>query len=261
MPDTQRESNEWISEFLASRRTTRDFHPRPIAPELIHSVIKDGLTAPSWSNTRPFLIAVAEGPVRDRISQEFLKRWQILARFRSAGLTGKIRILLRRYGLPTSNFSILKPYPSDLKVRSERIGRELYNWIGIARGDKHGRDQQWARNYDFFGAPVALFIYSHKSLKNYAANDAGLMIENLVLSAHARGLGTCLQGAVNIWADVIEQEFEIPKQYQLLYGLAIGYPTDSPINSFQAHRLSPSEIILTPKRSSDRSKDKTISDD
>jgi nitroreductase len=37
------------------------------------------------------------------------------------------------------------------------------------------------------------------------------MMQNLMLSAHAHGLGSCAQGAVNIWDDVIRKEFEIPK--------------------------------------------------
>jgi nitroreductase len=72
------------------------------------------------------------------------------------------------------------------------------------------------------------------------------MMENLMLSAHAHGLGTCAQGAVAIWDDVVRKEFDIPKDYRLLTGLAIGYPTEAPINSFEAHRMSAEE--LTAKR-------------
>ncbi|MFM9014916.1 MAG: nitroreductase family protein, partial [Candidatus Nanopelagicus sp.] len=50
-----------ISEFLASRRTTRDFLPKPVPQEIIEQILTDSLTAPSWSNTRPFKVAVATG--------------------------------------------------------------------------------------------------------------------------------------------------------------------------------------------------------
>jgi hypothetical protein len=33
----------------------------------------------------------------------------------------------------------------------------------------------------------------------------------------------------------------------LLCGIAIGYPSDSPVNSFQAHRIDTEEIIVTPR--------------
>ena len=70
------------------------------------------------------------------------------------------------------------------------------------------------------------------------------MIENLMLSAHAHGLGTCAQGAVVIWDDVVRKEFEVSNDYRLLTGLAIGYPTDASVNSFGAHRIGFEEINL-----------------
>ena len=238
----------WISDFLASRRTTRDFLPTPVPQDVIDQLLTDSLTAPSWSNTRPFKVAVATGEVKDRISNEFLSRWNVLSKIMRRGIKNKLRLLISRYGLPTSNRSIVKPYVPELKPRAERVGRELYTLFGVARGDREARDKQWAKNYSFFGAPVELFIYIHKSLHIYAASDAGLMMENLILSAHARGLGTCAQGAVNIWDDVVRREFDIPKEYRLLCGMAIGYPSDSPVNSFKANRIGVEELLFKPKK-------------
>ena len=238
-----------FSEFLASRRTTRNFESAPVSEALLHTLLTDALTSPSWSNTRPFAVCIATGERRDRISAEFLRRWERLSRFRNGNLLTKIRLLFTGAGLPTSHRLLARPYVPALKPRAERVGRELYSWIGVARGDRKARDSQWGRNYEFFGAPVELFIYIHKSLHIFAANDAGLMLENLILSAHARGLGTCLQGAVIIWDDVIRKEFDVPKDYKLLTGLAIGYPKDSHINKFTAHRLAPGDVIVPPKNS------------
>lgn len=237
-----------FSQFLASRRSTRDFLPTAVAPEIIEQILKDSLTAPSWSNTRPFKVAVATGESRERISREFLSRWSVLSKIMRKGILNKLRIVYSRYGLPTSNRSIAKPYPAELKPRAERVGREMYETFGVVRGDRTGRDQQWAKNYSFFGAPVELFIYVHKSLHVYAASDAGLMMQNLMLSAHAHGLGTCAQGAVAIWDDVVRKEFEVPKGYRLLCGIALGYPSDSSVNQFKANRIDVDELIVKPKK-------------
>ena len=243
----KRISGEAISNFLASRRSTRDFLPTPIPQELLEQVLTDALTAPSWSNTRPFMIAVAEGEVKERISAEFQKRWAYLSKQLKSGIIGKIRLLITRYGLPTSNRIISKPYSKDLKPRAMRLGADLYGHYGIKREDREARDNWWAANYKFFGAPTELFVYVHKSLGIYAANDAGLMMENLILSAHGHGLGTCPQGAVGIWDDVVRKEFDIPKNYRLLCGVAIGYPSGSNANTFKANRIAPSEIKAKPK--------------
>jgi len=240
--------SEGFSHFLASRRSTRDFLSTPVPPELIEKILRDSLTAPSWSNTRPFKVAVATGDIRERISTEFLSRWSVLSKIMRKGVLNKLRVIYSRYGLPTSNRSIAKPYPAELKPRAERVGREMYETFGVARGDRPARDQQWAKNYSFFGAPVELFIYVHKSLHIYAASDAGLMMQNLMLSAHAHGLGTCAQGAVAIWDDVVRKEFDIPKDYRLLCGIAMGYPSDSTVNDFKANRIDVEELTLKPRR-------------
>ena len=238
---------EDFSQFLASRRSTRDFLSTPVPQEILEQILKDSLTAPSWSNTRPFKVAVASGEVRDRISTEFLSRWGVLSKIMRKGILNKLRIIYSRYGLPTSNRSIAKPYPADLKPRAERVGREMYEFFGVARGDRPARDQQWAKNYSFFGAPVELFIYVHKSLHIYAASDAGLMMQNLILSAHVHGLGTCAQGAVAIWDDVVRKEFDVPKGYRLLCGISLGYPSDSAVNDFKANRIGVEELTVKPR--------------
>jgi len=242
-------TGEEISTFLASRRSTRDFLPDPIPEALLNQILTDALTAPSWSNTRPFKVAVATGAQRDRISAEFLARWDFLSKNLKRGWKGKATIALKRYGLPTSNRLVSKAYHEDLKPASMRLGAELFGTLGIARDDRRARDAWWGTNYNFYGAPTELFIYIHKTLDIFAASDAGLMMENLALSAHAHGLGVCMQGAVSIWDDVVRKEFEISKNYRLLCGIAIGYPSDKKDNTFKAHRISPEEMLFAPKSS------------
>jgi nitroreductase len=237
-----------ISSFIRSRRSTRDFLPTQVPSEIINQILVDALSAPSWSNTRPFKVAIATGDVRDRISNEFLARWSVLSKGMSANIFQKLKFVFKRYGLPTSNRRMLKPYVAELKPRAKRVGAELYGMLGVKRGDRTERDKQWGKNYEFFGAPVELFIYIHKSLNIYAACDAGLMMENLMLSAHAHGLGSCAQGAVAIWDDVVRKEFEVSKDYRLLCGLSLGYASDAKVNTFAANRIGVDELLLKEKK-------------
>ena len=231
-------------EFVASRRTTRDFLPRPVPSELIDELLRDGLTAPSWSNTRPYLVGIATGDKRDRISKEFLARWAAAQKALDHGLWGKLKLLVTRFGLPDSDYKVFRPYPKDLVHRQQKVGADLYGALGIERQDHEARRAQWARNYEFFGAPVSLFIFAHSGLGEYAVSDASLFAQNLMLGAHARGLGTCAQGASALWATPVRKEFKVPKQYKLLYGIALGYPSDHSVNSFQAERIDIEEIKL-----------------
>jgi nitroreductase len=236
-----------FSQFLASRRSTRDFLPTPIPRETIDAILTDAMTAPSWSNTRPYMVAVATGEVRDRISNELLRRWEVARKALNGTWWDKILFALRGDALPSSDYHVYRPYPKDLLPRSQKIGRELYTHLGIPRGDREARDAQWARNFDLFGAPVALFVFTHKGLPTYSASDAGLFMENLMLSAHARGLGTCAEGALAIWSTPVKKEFDVPKNYKLLCGIALGYPSGDSANTFQAERLPISDIIVPEK--------------
>lgn len=236
-----------LSDFLASRHTTRDFLPKPVPESVIDEIIADGLTSPSWSNTRPIMVAVATGEVRDRMSAEFMARWEIVAPVRSSKW-GQFKLLFTRRGLPTSNPVVSKPYVPALLPRAQRVGAAMFGHLGIDRKDRVARDAAWARNYEFFGAPVELFILTHTSLGKFSANDAGLFVMNLMLGAHARGLGTCAQGALSIYDDIVRSEFDVPEGYELLYGVALGYPSDSVANTFAAPRLEPKDIIVSTKK-------------
>ena len=162
-----------FSEFLASRRTTRSFKSTPVDSKIIDEIIEDGLTAPSWSNTRPFMVAVASGEVRDRISKDMLERWAVGSSVTSGSLKDKIKFLFTPKAWPLSDYPIMKAYPKSLQPRAKRVGQELYGMLGVARGDKKARDAQWAKNYEFFNAPVEIFVFIHKALSVFAANDAG----------------------------------------------------------------------------------------
>ncbi len=233
-----------FSTFLASRRSTRDFLSKSVPQKVIDAILTDAMTAPSWSNTRPYMVAVATGEVRNRISTELQRRWDIASKALRGSWWDKVKFFLKRDGLPTSDYQVWRPYPADLKPRSNKIGRDLYTHLGVARGDKVGRDEQWARNFDMFGAPVAIFVFTHKGLPTYAVSDAGLFMQNLILSAHARGLGTCAQGALAVWSDPVRAEFTVPKQYKLLCGIALGYPSKDKVNGFRAERLPIANITI-----------------
>ena len=235
---------EDFSAFAAARRSTRDFLPTPVDPSLLDEIFTDAMTAPSWSNLRSFMLGVATGERRDRISSEILRRWDVVAPARSGKPRGILGLLFRPWAWPISDYRMVRPYPKELDPRSRKVGSELYALMGINRGDVGGRDAHAVRNYKFFGAPVEIFFFAHKSLGVYSVSDISFFAQNLMLSAQARGLGTCAQGSVAMWSKAVRQEFKIPRHYKLAYGLAIGYASDNPVNSYEAERLPIADITV-----------------
>jgi nitroreductase len=239
-PDT------WAA-LARARNSVRDFRPDPIPVDALDAVLADALTAPSWSNTQPYRIAVASGEVRDRISAELCARYDAGMRARRGGLRGRAEVLLTRRGLPDGDFRVPERYPEDLQPRRVACGRGLYETLGIDRADRAARERQMRRNFEFFGAPTVLFIFVHEGLREYSVLDAGVMLQTLMLSAHAHGLGTCAQGALAIWTGPVRAEFEVPRAYKLICGVAIGYPSEHPVNTFRPGRATLDEIVLPPR--------------
>ena len=208
---------------------------------MIDAVIADALASPSWSNTQPYLMGVATGEMRERISAELCTRFDAGMRARSSGPIGRLGAWRSR---PSSDLPVPLDYPPDLQDRRRQTGYGLYRVLGIDRADRAARDRQMRRNFEFFGAPVVIFVFVHRGLGHYATLDAGIMLHALMLSAHARGLGTCAQGALAIWSAPIRSAFEVPGHYALLCGVALGYPSDHPVNAYAPARAGLSERLL-----------------
>jgi nitroreductase len=107
-----------------------------------------------------------------------------------------------------------------------------------ARAKQHARENRppgkglWVDNPDFkvfWGAP-ALIIISSRSENPEAAFDCHRAGQNLMLSAHARGLATCWVGSPLGWLKTAEAKAEtgIPAEYDAVAPIVIGYARETP---------------------------------
>ncbi len=244
-----------FSALAQSRRTVRDFTTRPIPPETLDAILDDARHVASWSNTRPYLLAVASGEQADRLREAYVEKYQesgpLRRKERGAFLRAGVAKALGLQGrpgvvpLPDGDFPTWKPYPEELKARSRKVGVGLYQHLGIERDDLQGREAHGLANCEFFGAPTVLFVFAHKELLPFSAHDAGLMTQTLMLAAKARGVDSCPLGILATWRGPVDAEFEIPPDYQLLTGLALGYASDHHVNDFRAEHP---QIELAPSR-------------
>ena len=237
-----------LSALIRSRRSVRDFLPRPIPPEVLDAVLDDASWAPSWSNTQPYRVAVASGALRDRLASELCGLFDRGMAAQNGGVLAKLKLMLTRQGLPDGDFATQFSYPDDLQPRRRETGRGLYKVLGIGRHDMAARDRQMRRNFEFFGAPTALFLFAHRGLREFSVLDAGIYLQTLMLSAQARGLGTCAQGALATWAGPVREAFEIPAPYRLICGVSIGYPSAHVVNGFNPRRAAAATLRVEPKQ-------------
>jgi nitroreductase len=240
---------ETLARLLRSRRSIRDFAEREVPAELVEAVLGDARWAPSWSNTQPYKIAVASGGLKDQLKEQLLARFDAAAGIQSGGMLGKIvAYLARSKALPDGDFDTRFEYPEELVPRRRATGFGLYAALGIAREDGVARHRQMRRNWEFFGAPVVLFVFVRQELGAYSVLDAGIYLQSLMLSAQARGLGTCAEGALGTWAGPVREAFDVPPAYKLLCGMALGWPSDHVVNAFNPGRADVAEMLIPAKR-------------
>ena len=233
-----------LSQLLRERRSTRDFLPRTIAPELLQTVLADAAWSPSWSNTQPYRIAVASGTQRDELQAALCQRYDLAMRAQKGGIWGKLKMLVTHQGLPDGDYVPSLDYPADLQAQRRATGYGLYQLLGIARQDDAARTAQMRKNFEFFGAPTVLFLFAHAGLKEFAILDTGIYLQSLMLSAHAHGLATCAQGALATWAGPVRETFNVPKPYKLICGVSIGYATSAKVNHYNPGRQEPGQLQL-----------------
>lgn len=230
--------------LLARRHTVRDFRPDAVPEEVLAAILDDARHVASWSNTRPYALAVATGERLARLRAAYLAAFDA-----SIGLQhrrpGAIAKAVLTGTLPDGDVKTWRPYPPDLRPRSVQVGKALYRHLGIERHDRAARDAAARRNLEFFGAPVVVWLFVHRGLGAVAAHDAGLMLQTLVLSARARGVGSCPLGVLATWRHPVDREFVVPKQYRLITGLALGHASDDPVNDFRAEHPP---VALLPSR-------------
>ena len=83
----------------------------------------------------------------------------------------------------------------------------------------------------FHGAGTLVIVCAHAARLNYVpSEDCCLAAQNLMLAAHAMGIGTCPVGFVRPWLNVpeIHEELRLPHHSQAVLPIVMGWPAQTP---------------------------------
>lgn len=237
-----------FKETNQKRRSIRDFLDKPVSEEIINDILKEAIEAPSSSNTQPFKVVVATGDVLKNIGNELTNKYKVSLTLRKQNIFGKI-LTAKKYRLKPNKIyqTIQGKYPEIYQERRIKTAVGLYKVLGLKREDHKKRNEEMTKNFYFFGAPVAIWVFANPSMKYTALVDTGIFMQNLMLSATSKGLGTCPQGALNLWREPVDKYYNVPKGYELVCGLSLGYPSEHKVNSYRPEKLSLDELIVSKK--------------
>lgn len=208
-----------VVDAIKNRYSVRGFLNKEVEKDTVKKIIELAKMAPSGVNCQPWKIYVVMGDARDSLVAEALSKVD-------AGKMDK-----EEYAV----------YPSErpdwYKARQRAAGFGLYKALGIERDDMAGRLEQGRKNYEFFGAPVGIFITVNKALGSNGWGYVGHMVQTLCLAAVNEGLGTCLQEAWAAFPQLVRKHVDYGDDEILWCGIALGHPDEKhPANSFRTDR-------------------------
>jgi nitroreductase len=114
--------------------------------------------------------------------------------------------------------------------RIAELGKRAKQYARDHRADAAGAS--WADRPDFkvfLDAPVAIVVSGHAG-NSQSVQDCNRAGQNLMLSAHARGLGSCWVGAPMPWLRSLEarKELGIAEAFEPFAAFALGYAAAVP---------------------------------
>jgi len=205
-----------VSDAVLARRSIRAFTSEPINNKVIKDLLALAARSPSGGNLQPWKIYVINNQSMKKFI-EFQDNWD---------------------QPETPGYAI---YPSGLtepyRTSRYQLGEAMYELLGIPREDKDARLQQVLRNFEFFGAPAAIFCFVDKQMGPPQWSDLGMFLQTFMLLAQEAGIDTCAQEAWAMKNDSVSEFVGSGDNDILFCGIAIGYKDkDAVINKLSSER-------------------------
>lgn len=215
-----------VSDVARRRRSKRAFLPEPVPREILTQMFEVARSAPSWCNSQPWHAYVTEGDETER--------------FRAALLSDA----LVHPGEVEPDIPMPTEYLGQHLERRRESGWQLYEAVGVTRGDREGSARQSAKNFELFGAPHVAIITVDNQLGPYAFLDAGIFVGYLLMAAESLGVGSIPQAAVATRSPLVRTFFDVPPTESVLVAVSLGWPDEThPANSYRTTRAEHESVV------------------
>ena len=213
-----------LSRLFAERYSCRSFLAEPVPHATICRILDLAQRTASWCNAQPWQVVITSGAATQRFRTALYEHAQGRA--------------------CAADFAFPKEYRDVYLARRRECGGQLYESVGIARGDRVGADLQMRENFRLFGAPHAAIITSDEPLGVYGAIDCGAYAANFMLAATSLGVASIAQAALAAYPDFVRSHFDLPKERLVICGISFGYADrDHAINTFRTRRAGLAETV------------------
>jgi len=172
---------------IAGRRSVRHFADRPVEPEAVDAVIAAACLAPAPHHTRPWRFVVLSQNARAALAEAMGRAWRRDLR-RDGVEEGRIEALLER-------------------SRGQIMAAPALILVGFLAGAQRPWPDRRRRS------EAMMF-----------AQSTGAALQNLMLAAHGRGLGSYWISAPLFCPTAVRRALGLPPEFQAQALVALGYP-------------------------------------
>ena len=185
------------------RRSIRLFKDKPVERAMIERILEAGRFAPSAGNGQPLKFLVVTDPKLNKaVDRESARILKLINRFYTGGNERWRKILITLLSLVSASKWDQRPIAAMEKVRRTD---------GVIT----------------FNAPAVIHILKDRRGISHPDIDAAVAAQNIVLAAHALGLGTCYIGFIAStipYNPKIRKMLGIEYPYTMVTSLCVGYP-------------------------------------
>ncbi|KVQ61141.1 nitroreductase [Burkholderia territorii] len=213
-----------MGRLLRGRHSCRAFRPDAVARPVIERILASAQCTPSWCNTQPWRLVVVSGTAADA--------------FRAA--------LLEHVAAsePAPDIAFPQAYQGVYQERRRACGLQLYDAVGVTRGDREASGRQARENFRFYGAPHVAIVTTDVALGQYGAIDCGAYVTAFMLAAQAHGVACIAQAALASRSPFIREWLGIPDERVVVCGISFGYEDVAhPANRFRTPRAAVADAV------------------
>jgi nitroreductase len=210
--------------LLKERYSCRAFLPQQVDTAAITRMLEIAQRTPSWCNSQPWQVVITRG-----------------------GATDRFRTALCEYAATHErepDYTFPREYRGVYLERRRECGFQLYESVGIARGDRVASARQAMENYRLFGAPHAMVVTTDEALGVSGILDCGAWVNNFMLAARSLGVASIAQAALGAHPKFLRAYFGLPAERLVVCGMSFGYEDAAhPVNRFRTSRAAVDSVV------------------
>jgi nitroreductase len=221
---TDRLPPDSYSELLARRYSCRAFLPASVPRGTIERMLELAQRTASWCNAQPWKVIVTSGAATGRFRDAILRH--------------------ARQAEPKPDFAWPREYRGEYLARRRECGFQLYEAVGVRRGDREAGERQRLENFRLFGAPHCAIVTTDEALGVYGAIDCGAWAGNFMLAARSLGVASIAQAALGAYPDFVRAHFGLGADRLVVCGVSFGFEDGAhAANGFRTRRAALEESV------------------